>query len=81
MVQDLRKEVRPVIELLSQIGAPIVHYKTCSTFDSSPEIGSIGEAIRVSLAFFPKQDTVPLLVGVPALGRYTVFGQLDLSRD
>ncbi|WP_191567219.1 four-carbon acid sugar kinase family protein [Metabacillus idriensis] len=72
---ELRKEVRPVIEQLSQIGAPVVHYKTCSTFDSSPEIGSIGEAIRVSLDFFPKQDTVPLLVGAPALGRYTVFGQ------
>lgn len=73
--RELEREVRPVMERLSRIGAPIVHYKTCSTFDSSPEIGSIGEAIRVSRPFFAGQTTVPLLVGAPALGRYTLFGQ------
>ncbi|MFC5652501.1 four-carbon acid sugar kinase family protein [Paenibacillus solisilvae] len=72
---ELEKEVRPVMERLSLLEAPIVHYKTCSTFDSSPEVGSIGEAIRVSRTFFPDQATVPLLVGAPALGRYTLFGQ------
>lgn len=72
---ELAKEVGPVMESLSQLGAPIVHYKTCSTFDSSPQFGSIGEAIRVSRPFFPGQATVPLLVGAPALGRYTLFGQ------
>ena len=30
---------------LQALGAPLVHYKTCSTFDSAPEIGSIGRAI------------------------------------
>lgn len=72
---ELAKEVRPVMESLSQLGAPVVHYKTCSTFDSSPQFGSIGEAIRVSRPFFKGQATVPLLVGAPALGRYTLFGQ------
>lgn len=72
---ELAKEVGPVMESLSQLGAPVVHYKTCSTFDSSPQFGSIGEAIRVSRPFFSEQATVPLLVGAPALGRYTLFGQ------
>lgn len=72
---ELEKEVKSVMERLSLLEATIVHYKTCSTFDSSPMVGSIGEAIRVSRAFFPNQGTVPLLVGAPALGRYTLFGQ------
>jgi uncharacterized protein YgbK (DUF1537 family) len=72
---ELEKEVGPVMERLSRLEAPIVHYKTCSTFDSSPEVGSIGQAILVSRSYFPNQATVPLLVGAPALGRYTLFGQ------
>lgn len=72
--EDLAQEVKPVMEVLSQLPVSVIHYKTCSTFDSSPEFGSIGEAIRVTLPCFEQQDTVPLLVGAPALGRYTVFG-------
>jgi 3-oxoisoapionate kinase len=67
-------ELRPIMEKLSDIGAKVVHYKTCSTFDSSPETGSIGAAIKVTLDYFPQQSTVPLLVGAPALGRFTLFG-------
>jgi len=72
---DMAEEIKPIMERLSRLDVPIVHYKTCSTFDSSPEIGSIGEAIRQSRIFFEGQTTVPLLVGAPALGRYTLFGQ------
>jgi 3-oxoisoapionate kinase len=72
---DMTKEIRPIMESLSRLEAPVVHYKTCSTFDSAPEVGSIGEAIRTSREFFPDQNTIPLLVGAPALGRYTLFGQ------
>jgi 3-oxoisoapionate kinase len=35
---------------LSSFGAPVIHYKTCSTFDSSPQIGSIGKAMEISRA-------------------------------
>lgn len=70
----LAAEVMPVIKNLAATNAKIVHYKTCSTFDSSPQFGSIGEAIRVSRPYFSGQKTVPLLVGAPALGRYTLFG-------
>ena len=30
-----------VFDALAALGAPIVHYKVCSTFDSSPAIGSM----------------------------------------
>jgi len=53
----------------------IVHYKTCSTFDSSPEVGSIGCAIDICHRIFQNQ-LIPLAVGVPSLGRYCVFGNL-----
>ncbi len=52
-----------------------VHYKVCSTFDSSPEIGSIGKAIDTGASVFGNK-IVPLLVAAPKLGRYCLFGNL-----
>lgn len=52
-----------------------VHYKVCSTFDSSPTIGSIGKATDLGAAIFETQ-TVPLVVAAPILGRYCFFGNL-----
>lgn len=52
-----------------------VHYKVCSTFDSSPTIGSIGKAIDTGAAVFENTVT-PLLVSAPLLGRYCMFGNL-----
>lgn len=52
-----------------------VHYKVCSTFDSSPAIGSIGKAIETGASVF-ESSFVPLLVAAPTLGRYCVFGNL-----
>ncbi|WP_027166530.1 four-carbon acid sugar kinase family protein [Mesorhizobium sp. WSM3224] len=60
---------------LKSLRAEICHYKVCSTFDSSPTIGSIGRAIEVGRAVFA-QDCVPLVVGAPQLKRYTAFGHL-----
>jgi uncharacterized protein YgbK (DUF1537 family) len=60
---------------LRALGAPHVHYKVCSTFDSSPTVGSIGRAIDVGAEIF-RAKSVPLLVGAPALGRHCVFGNL-----
>lgn len=59
---------------LRGLGAPICHYKVCSTFDSAPEVGNIGRALEIGLRVF-EQPVVPLVVGVPQLRRYTVFGQ------
>jgi 3-oxoisoapionate kinase len=60
---------------LKELGAAICHYKVCSTFDSSPEIGSIGRAIDIGQRIFG-QARIPLLVGAPQLRRYTAFGNL-----
>ncbi len=69
----MERELRPALNALKALGAPHVHYKVCSTFDSSPKTGSIGRVIDIATGIF-KAPFVPLLVAAPALGRYTVFG-------
>jgi uncharacterized protein YgbK (DUF1537 family) len=54
--------------------AAIVHYKTCSTFDSSPQTGSIGRAIDLGIASFG--GPAAIIVGAPHLRRYVAFGNL-----
>jgi 3-oxoisoapionate kinase len=73
--EELEATLRPAFTRLRQLGAPLTHYKVCSTFDSSPELGSIGRAIEVGRAVFESRF-VPLVVGAPRLGRYTAFGHL-----
>jgi 3-oxoisoapionate kinase len=68
----------PIFASLRDLGAPFVHYKVCSTFDSAPNIGSIGRAIDRAGDVF-KNRWVPLVVGAPALRRYTAFGNLFAS--
>lgn len=60
---------------LRDIGAPIVHYKVCSTFDSSPETGSIGRIVTIARGVFGNPYT-PIVGGTPALSRYCLFGNL-----
>jgi len=67
--------LRPAFTTLRDLGPRHVHYKVCSTFDSSPNVGSIGRAIDVGAGVFGSR-TVPLLVAAPALGRYCAFGNL-----
>ena len=69
------RELPPLFAKLRDLGAPFVHYKVCSTFDSAAAIGSIGCAIDRGLDVF-KNRCVPLVVGAPELKRYTVFGNL-----
>lgn len=71
--EDMEETLPEAFAQLNALGAPLLHYKVCSTFDSSPEIGSIGRATDVGQRIFAS-PFVPLLVGAPRLGRYTVFG-------
>lgn len=73
--QEMEKELHAAFTALNLLGTRHVHYKVCSTFDSSPAIGSIGKAIDTGAEVFASAF-VPLLVGAPALGRYCVFGNL-----
>jgi uncharacterized protein YgbK (DUF1537 family) len=59
---------------LAALGPKVVHYKTCSTFDSAPHRGSIGRAVELGLAAIG--GPVPILVGAPDLRRYLIFGNL-----
>jgi uncharacterized protein YgbK (DUF1537 family) len=72
---EMSAELSPVFAALRSLGPRHLHYKVCSTFDSSPEIGSIGKAIEIGREN-QTQQCVPLLVGNPNLGRYCVFGNL-----
>lgn len=72
---DMENELLNAFSKLKELNAPHVHYKVCSTFDSSPYIGSIGKAIETGLGIF-RSRFVPLLVAAPALGRYCTFGNL-----
>jgi len=72
---EMAGELLPVYRAFCDLKTPIVHYKTCSTFDSSPEVGSIGRAMDLGQSVFAS-PFVPLVVGAPQLRRYCAFGNL-----
>lgn len=72
---QMKEILIPAFEQLKASGAKQVHYKVCSTFDSSPAVGSIGKAIDYGAEVF-QNKLIPVLGGAPSLGRYCVFGNL-----
>jgi uncharacterized protein YgbK (DUF1537 family) len=65
---------------LAALGAPILQYKVCSTFDSSPQTGSIGRAIDIGVRHMRGRWS-PMVVGAPRLKRYQAFGNLFAAVD
>lgn len=74
------QELPQAFAALASLGAPLLHYKVCSTFDSSPEVGSIGRAIDLGVRAMPGRWS-PTIVGAPRLKRYQVFGNLFAAVD
>jgi 3-oxoisoapionate kinase len=72
--QWMDENLPPIFDLLTKTGAPIVHYKVCSTFDSSPHIGSIGRAIDIASRQY--DGWMPMIVADPGMGRYQASGNL-----
>lgn len=72
---QMEATLRPAFAALKTSGARHIHYKVCSTFDSSPAIGSIGKAIDIGAEVFDPKFT-SLIVAAPVLGRYCAFGNL-----
>lgn len=72
---QMEAQLPAIFTALRQLNARLFHYKVCSTFDSSPNIGSIGKAYEIGQHVF-HSPFVPLLVGAPALKRYCIFGNL-----
>ena len=70
----MSRHLPPIFRLLKGLGAPVVHYKVCSTFDSAPHVGSIGRAIDLAADIF--DGWIPLVVGDPGMGRFQSFGHL-----
>jgi uncharacterized protein YgbK (DUF1537 family) len=72
---EMRAELAPVAALFRRLGARVLHYKTCSTFDSAPEVGSIGVAIDTLRSAVDAPWTA-IVGGQPDLERYCLFGNL-----
>jgi uncharacterized protein YgbK (DUF1537 family) len=68
-------ELPPIFRALRELGAAVLHYKVCSTFDSSPRRGSIGRALEVGLEVFGCRYA-PIVVGAPYLQRFVMEGRL-----
>lgn len=71
----MKQNLPAVFRSLRAAGAPITHYKVCSTFDSSPQIGSIGCAMEIGREIF-EGHVIPIVVGAPHLRRYVWRGRL-----
>ncbi|EPZ52924.1 MULTISPECIES: four-carbon acid sugar kinase family protein [Alicyclobacillus] len=71
---QMERELPSIFRGLRELGSDYVHYKVCSTFDSSVEIGNIATVLRISQDTFKQQSWTPVFVASPDLQRYTVFG-------
>ncbi|MES2785676.1 MAG: four-carbon acid sugar kinase family protein [Pseudomonadota bacterium] len=72
---EMDEALPPIFRALAGLDASIVHYKVCSTFDSSAGVGSIGRAIDIARDTFGTA-VIPVVAGTPALARYCAFGNL-----
>ncbi len=71
----MEEHLPTIFRELGKLGAPIAHYKVCSTFDSAPHVGSIGKAVELAEPILGG-TWHPLVVGAPALSRFQAFGNL-----
>ncbi|MBN9346414.1 MAG: four-carbon acid sugar kinase family protein, partial [Devosia sp.] len=78
--QWMDENLPPVFAALATIGAPVSHYKICSTLDSAPHVGSIGRAIDLAAPILGGAWH-PLIVAAPPIGRYQAFGTLFALYD
>ena len=68
-------ELPDIFARLAALKPGLLHYKVCSTLDSSPRVGSIGRAIEIGAAQL-SPAAVPILVAAPQMRRYQIFGHL-----
>lgn len=72
---EMDETLPSVFKSLADLKVAIVHYKVCSTFDSSALIGSIGRVMEIARRIFGPAY-IPIVAGTPALARYCLFGNL-----
>lgn len=66
--EEMEGEIPQALAALRRSGAPLLHYKVCSTFDSSPTIGSFGRVMDIARRELGP-GTIPIVVGAPKLAR------------
>ena len=71
----MRTELSRVGRFFAPLAPRVLHYKVCSTFDSSAQTGNIACAIQ-TLRPFVQHPWVPIVGGQPSLGRYCAFSNL-----
>ena len=72
---EMDSQLPAVLAALAALPTSLVHYKVCSTFDSSPTVGSIGRIMDLARQAFG-DGVIPIVAATPALGRYCAFGNL-----
>ncbi len=72
---EMDLQLPAVLAAMASLPTSLVHYKVCSTFDSSPTVGSIGRVMDLARHAFGN-GVIPIVGGTPALGRYCAFGNL-----
>ena len=73
--EQIRHTLDEVLPFLGRLQPKILHYKICSTFDSSPDVGNIAVALE-RLRTLAQVSVSPILGGQVNLGRYCLFGNL-----
>jgi uncharacterized protein YgbK (DUF1537 family) len=74
-VAGVRRAATAAAEVMAASGARLLHYKVCSTFDSSPQVGSIGAALDAAQAVLGS-PLVAVVPAAPRLGRWCAFSNL-----
>ncbi len=77
---EMSDSLTPAFDSLLSLEPALLHYKVCSTLDSSPDIGSIGRAIEIG-AEPTEPQIVPVLIAAPQMQRFQVFGHLFAGLD
>ncbi|MCA0961984.1 four-carbon acid sugar kinase family protein [Salipiger bermudensis] len=70
-----RDEIASLWPRVAAEAPEVIHFKVCSTFDSAPEVGSIGAVTQELIDRF-SPDVVAVIGGQPSLGRHCAFGTL-----
>ncbi|EPC00617.1 hypothetical protein L861_06665 [Litchfieldella anticariensis FP35 = DSM 16096] len=73
--EAMTEEVEPALAILEALDPLIKQFKVCSTFDSSPSVGSIGHVMELARQRWPG-CALPILPATPSFGRYTAFSHL-----
>ena len=73
--RQITERIDALAKTVAALSPRIILYKVCSTFDSSPSVGSIGAA-ALALERRLAPTLTAIVGGQPSLGRYCLFGNL-----